>query len=65
MGILVLIAIVYFGYKLLKEAKDDADIREQCRRQGHDTYPSSTGLRDMKTGKRCYVDPRTGKKTLF
>ena len=62
---ILLIAILYFGYRLAKEASQDAQIRNQCRSQGYDTYPSSTGLRDMKTGKRCYVNPRTGEKTLF
>ncbi|MCH5211088.1 MAG: hypothetical protein J1F01_09015 [Oscillospiraceae bacterium] len=62
---ILLIAILYFGYKLAKEAAEDTQIRNQCRNRGFDTYPSSTGLRDMKTGKRCYVNPRTGEKTLF
>ena len=62
---ILLIAILYFGYKLGKEALQDAEMRDMCRRQGHDTYPSCTGIRDMKTGKRCYVNPRTGEKTLF
>ena len=62
---ILLIAILYFGYKLANEAIQDAEIKNTCRSKGYDTYPSSTGLRDMKTGKRCYVDPRTGKKTLF
>ena len=62
---ILLIAILYFGYHIIKELIQDAEIRNTCRNQGHDTYPSSTGLRDMKTGKRCYVNPRTGEKTLF
>ena len=62
---ILLLAILYFGYKLAKESMQDAQIRNECRRRGYDTYPSSTGIRDMKTGKRCYVNPRTGEKTLF
>ena len=62
---ILLIAILYFGYKLIKEAAEDAQVKSQCKSKGYDTYPSSTGLRDMKTGKRCYVNPRTGEKTLF
>ena len=62
---LLLIAIIYVVYRLAKEAAEDAQIRNTCRSRGYDTYPSSTGLRDMKTGKRCYVNPRTGEKTLF
>ena len=62
---ILLIAILYFGYKLAKEASEDAQIKNQCRIKGYDTYPSSTGLRDIKTGKKCYVNPRTGEKTLF
>ena len=61
----ILIAIIYFGYKFIKSAMEDAETRELCRRNGSDTYPSNTGIRDMKTGQRCYVNPRTGKKTLF
>ena len=62
---ILLIAILYFGCKLGKEALQDTQIRQECRNRGYDTYPSCTGIRDMKTGKRCYVNPRTGEKTLF
>lgn len=62
---LILIGIIYIIYHLVKEAAEDEQIRQWCARQGYDTYPSSTGMKDMKTGKHCWVDPRTGEKTLW
>ncbi len=62
---LVLIGIIYIIYHLVKEAVEDEQIRQWCARKGYDTYPSSTGMKDMKTGKHCWVNPRTGEKTLW
>jgi hypothetical protein len=62
---LVLIGIIYFGYQIIKAAIDNAEMKEWSKRNGLDFYSSSTGLRDVKTDKRCYIDPITGKKKLW
>ena len=62
---ILFLAILYFGYHLIKESIEDVQMRDTCRSQGFDTYPSKTGMRDVKTNRRCYVNPRTGKKTFF
>ena len=62
---IIAIGVVYIIYQLIKSAIEDEEVRQWCARQGYDTYPSNTGMRDMKTGKHCWVDPRTGKKTLW
>ncbi len=62
---IILIGIIYVLYQLIKAAGEDAEIKRWCQSKGYDTYPSSTGLRDVKTDKHCYVDPMTGEKTLW
>ena len=62
---LIAIGIIYILYQLIKSAAEDAQIRQWCKSKGYDTYPSNTGLKDIKTGKHCYVDPCTGQKTLW
>ncbi len=62
---LTAIAIIYVIYQLIKSAAEDAQMKQWCKSKGYDTYPSNTGMRDVKTNKHCYVDPRTGKKTLW
>lgn len=62
---LILIAIIYFGIKFIGEAIDDAEMRAWSKQRGMDTYSSKTGLRDVKTGKRCHINPLTGEKTLW
>ncbi len=62
---LIVIAIIYFGIKLIGEAIEDSQMKEWSKQQGFDTYASSTGLKDIKTGKHCYIDPITKKKTLW
>ena len=62
---LTAIAIIYIIYQLIKSASEDAQMKQWCKNRGYDTYPSNTGMRDVKTNKHCYVDPRTGKKTLW
>lgn len=61
----IVIAIIYFGGRMLKEYLDDVEIRNEAIKRGWDEYPSSTGTRDIKTNKKCYTSPTTGKKTLF
>lgn len=43
----------------------DSDCRQDAINRGSDIYSSRTGLRDVKTGKHCYIDVATGKKTLW
>ena len=62
---LTAIAIIYILYQLIKSAAEDAQMKQWCKSKGYDTYPSNTGMIDTKTNKRCYVDPRTGKMTLW
>lgn len=62
---LIVIALLYFGYKALKAWSDDFDCKQDAINKGGSVYSSSTGLRDVKTGKHCYIDPKTGKKTLW
>lgn len=62
---ILLIAILYVGYLFIKASIEDEQVRINCKNKGCSEYPSSTGLRDIKTGKKCYVNPRTGQKTFF
>lgn len=41
----IILFILVFGIPLLKEAMEDAQYREECRRRGYDTYWSKTGCR--------------------
>ena len=41
----IILFILVFGIPLLKEAMEDAQYREECRRKGYDTYWSKTGCR--------------------
>lgn len=62
---LLFIGICCLVYQGLKAALDDAEMRNHAKSKGWDSYPSRTGMRDVKTNKHCYTDPRTGKKTLW
>ena len=48
---LILIAIIYFGYQLIKETNEDIEMRQWATSKGYDSYPSNTGLRDVRTNK--------------
>ena len=61
----IVIGIIYILYQLIKSASEDAQMKQWCKSQGYDIYPSNTGMKDIKTDKHCYVDPRTGEKTLW
>ena len=52
-------------FKILKELKDDAYLKAWAKQNNYDTYPSSTGQKDVKTGKHCCVNLMTGKKTTW
>jgi hypothetical protein len=62
---LIFIGILYIAYHLIKESLDNAEMKEWSKRNGFDTYSSKTGLRDVKTDRLCYIDPRTGEKKLL
>lgn len=47
----ILIAIIYFGYQLIKETNEDIKMRQWAISKGYDSYPSNTGLRDVRTNK--------------
>lgn len=61
--------ILLFLIRLFAEAissfSTDFDCRQDAINKGGSVYSSSTGLRDVKTGKQCYIDVSTGKKTLW
>ena len=59
---LLVIAIIYVVYQLIKSAAQDERMRQICQSRGYDTYWSNTGERDIATNKLCYKDPATGKK---
>ncbi len=61
----IVIGIIWLLYHLIKSAMEDAEMKQWCKSRGYDTYPSNTGLKDIKTDKHCYIDPRTGEKTLW
>jgi hypothetical protein len=61
---LLFIGICYLIYQGVKASVSDANMRSYSQSKGWDTYASQTGLRDVKTGKRCYVDIH-GNKTLW
>lgn len=61
----IVIGIIYITYQLIKSAAEDAQIKQWSKSQGYDWYPSNTGMKDIKTDKHCYIDPRTGEKTLW
>lgn len=65
MGFLVAIGILYAIYKIY-EAISNESMRQDCAKKGYDTYPDKDGhLRDVTNNRKCFVDPRTGKKTYY
>ena len=61
--VIIVIAIIYFSIKGLKNYFDDIDMRNFSVKNGLDFYASSSGLRSTKTGKRgCF---KNGKFTEF
>lgn len=62
---LLFIGICFIVYKLIQAAVSDAEMRNWAQGKGYDSYPSQTGMRDVKTNKHCYTDPMTGKKTMW
>lgn len=55
--------ILLFLIRLLVEGLSswsaDFDCRQDAINKGGSVYSSSTGLRDVKTNKHCYIDIRT------
>lgn len=52
-------------FRILRELRDDAYLKSWARSKGYNSYPSSTGMRDVKTNNHCYTNPTTGKKTMW
>lgn len=50
----LLAGLLYATPKLAKEAKSDAEHREWARRNGYETYWSSTGKRYVKDNSKVY-----------
>lgn len=61
---LLAIGICYLIYQGIKAAVNDADMRSRAQSKGWDSYPSQTGMRDVKTNKHCYTDIH-GNKTMW
>lgn len=61
--------ILIFLIRLLVEAissfSTDCACKQDAINRGGSVYSSSTGLRDVETGKHCYIDVSTDKKTLW
>lgn len=50
----ILLFIIFIGIPLLKEAIENQNYREQCRRRGDKTYWSTDGLRYTDTNQKVY-----------
>lgn len=50
----IILFILVIGIPLLKEAIEDANYREECRRRGDATYWSKTGLRYTSNNEKVY-----------
>lgn len=48
---IILIAVVYFGLKLLTEWLEDAQMRNWAQNKGLDSYPSKMSKTGMKIGR--------------
>lgn len=55
---LFILAVIYVGYKLIKEWLDDVEMRDIARKNGWDTYASSTGLKYTDTNEKYYGSKR-------
>lgn len=55
---IIVLAILYYGYHLIKEAMDDAEMRNWARSKGYDTYSSRTGMRYTDTNEKYYGSKR-------
>lgn len=62
---IILLFLIRLFAEGLSSWSTDYDCRQDAISRGGSVYSSSTGLRDVKTGKRCYIDVSTGKKTLW
>lgn len=56
--LIIVLAIIIIGWKLLKDAADDAEMRAEARRRGWDYYPSRTGLRWTDTNEKYFGSKR-------
>lgn len=63
-GLLFIIAIIYILYQVLKEKKVDSEVKNAARKNGQDWYASSTGIRDIKTNKKVWLDGKGNKEFL-
>lgn len=63
MGLFVL-AVIYVGYKLIKEWLNDVEMRDISRKNGWDTYASSTGLKYTDTNEKYHGSKRWYKENF-
>lgn len=50
----IILFILFIGIPLIKEAIENQQYREECRRRGWDTYWSTDGLRRTSDNKKVY-----------
>ena len=56
MGILGLIGFIYLMFKLVQEGIENAQMREEARRKGYETYASNQGgLRKVSNNHLCHI----------
>ena len=61
---LIVIGIVYVLYQVIKVACEDSYVKDAAIRNGMDWYASSTGIRDIKTNKKVFLNGDGTKKFL-
>ena len=62
---LFIIAVIYVGYRLIKEWLDDVEMRNIAKKNGWGTYPSSTGLKYTDTNEKYYGSKRYYKENIY
>ncbi|NDO19426.1 hypothetical protein FMM68_07120 [Lachnospiraceae bacterium MD329] len=62
---IILLFLIRLFIEGLSSWSTDYDCRQNAINRGGSVYSSSTGLRDVETGKHCYINVSTDKKTLW
>ena len=55
---LFVLAVIFIGWKLIKEWSDDMEMRDIARKNGWDTYAPSTGLKYTDTNEKYFGSKR-------
>ena len=61
---IIVIGIIYILYQVIKAACEDSYVKDTARRNGMDWYASSTGIRDIRTNKKVFLNSDGTKKFL-